>query len=87
MYESIIPVILADLFTTEIRGTGVSLIINLGNGLFGGTTPLIVTSIAHLMQNNLAPALYLIIIGLVTLFFLLCNLTLLGKKSPTSEPN
>jgi MHS family proline/betaine transporter-like MFS transporter len=56
---------LVELFPTRTRYTGVAIGYNLGQGLLGGTAPLVATALIHLSDNVLAPAYYLIASGIV----------------------
>ncbi len=53
-----------ELFSTDIRYTGMSLGFNLGLAIFGGTCPLIVTWLIEWTTNPKAPACYLIVAAL-----------------------
>ncbi len=50
---------LVELFPTRTRYTGMAIGYNLGQGLLGGTAPLIGTWLIHVTGNRLAPAFYL----------------------------
>lgn len=67
LVESVTPALLADLFPAQIRCTGVSIPINIGNGIFGGMSPLIITSLMQIIDYHLIPAFYLMFIALITL--------------------
>lgn len=56
-----------ELFPTQERISGVSTGYNIGNAIFGGTTPLFVTYLISKTHNHFAPAWYLIIAALITL--------------------
>lgn len=63
---------LAETFPTEVRYTGFALSFNMANVIFGGTAPLIATSLIKATGDNLAPAYYLVfiaVIALVAMFF------------------
>jgi MFS transporter, MHS family, proline/betaine transporter len=71
-YFAPIPALMAELFPTNTRTTGMAFGYNIGTTLFGGFTPLAVASLIAVTHNNLAPGLYLMIaavLSLVTLFF------------------
>lgn len=53
-----VPALLADIFPTGIRGTGLALSYNFSVTLFGGFAPLIVTWLILATRNNLAPSFY-----------------------------
>jgi MFS transporter, MHS family, proline/betaine transporter len=61
--------IINEFFPTQERISGVSTGYNVGNAIFGGTTPLFVTYLIARTHNHFAPAWYLIIAAAVTLFF------------------
>lgn len=64
---SVIPATLVEMFRTSSRYTGMSLPYNIANALFGGTAPLMATSLIHFTGSLLAPGIYLSLIALVTL--------------------
>ena len=67
-----VPTMLAEMFPTSIRASGISTGYNIGQALFGGTMPLIAFSLIELTDNQLAPAWYLCfwtIIVLCTTFY------------------
>ncbi len=49
----------------DVRYSGISFAYNMGNTLFGGTAPLIISLLAG-TKNNLAPAYYLIFMAIIT---------------------
>jgi MFS transporter, MHS family, proline/betaine transporter len=69
-YFAPIPALMAELFPTATRTTGMAFGYNIGTTVFGGFTPLAVTSLIALTHNNLAPGLYLMIAAVVSLFTL-----------------
>lgn len=56
---------LVSLFPVRTRSTGIGVAYNLGNCVFGGTTPLIATQLVYLTGNPRSPAIYLFIGGLM----------------------
>ncbi|KTD32667.1 proline/betaine transport protein [Legionella moravica] len=69
-----VPTMLAEMFPTSIRASGISTGYNIGQALFGGTMPLIAFTLIELFNNQLAPAWYLFawaIIVLGTTFYVL----------------
>jgi MHS family proline/betaine transporter-like MFS transporter len=65
--------ILASLFPTNVRYTGVSLSYNLGNALFGGTAPFMSAFLISSTNLKTSPAVYIIVasfISLLSLFFM-----------------
>jgi MHS family proline/betaine transporter-like MFS transporter len=53
-----LPALLADIFPTSTRGTGLALSYNFSVTLFGGFAPLIVTWLIVATHNKLAPSFY-----------------------------
>ncbi|MBN3776649.1 MFS transporter [Burkholderia sp. Ac-20345] len=53
-----LPALLADIFPTSTRGTGLALSYNFSVTLFGGFAPLIVTWLIDATHNKLAPSFY-----------------------------
>jgi MHS family proline/betaine transporter-like MFS transporter len=58
---------LAELFPTRVRYTGFSLSQTLSGAVFGGTAPLVATWLIAATSDQLAPALWLMAAGLLTL--------------------
>ncbi|MDR5773560.1 MULTISPECIES: MFS transporter [unclassified Caballeronia] len=69
-YFAPIPALMAELFPTATRTTGMAFGYNIGTTIFGGFTPLAVASLIAVTGNNLAPGLYLMIAAVVSLFTL-----------------
>ena len=69
-YFAPIPALMAELFPTETRTTGMAFGYNIGTTIFGGFTPLAVASLIAVTHNNLAPGLYLMIAAILSLFTL-----------------
>jgi MHS family proline/betaine transporter-like MFS transporter len=66
-YYAPIPALMADLFPTATRTTGMAFAYNIGTTIFGGFTPLAVASLIALTHDNLAPGIYLMIGAVVSL--------------------
>ncbi len=62
-----VPTMLAEMFPTSVRASGISIGYNIAQALFGGTMPLIALLLIELTQNKLAPAWYLFIWSIVVL--------------------
>jgi MHS family proline/betaine transporter-like MFS transporter len=58
--------LLTDLFPTRIRFSGVALAFNVAFTIFSGTSPLIATSLVRDLGSPLAPALVMVVSGLIT---------------------
>jgi len=83
-YYSTVPALLADLFPTRRRTTGVSVTYVLAQLVFGGVTPLVVAALIAQTGNRAAPGLYL---AGVTLLSLCCLAALRGRMPKTTpEP-
>lgn len=62
-----IATIITDMFPVNIRASGISMGYNIGQGLFGGTVPLISLTLIEYTGNVLAPAWYIFGLALVVL--------------------
>jgi MHS family proline/betaine transporter-like MFS transporter len=71
-----IPAMLADIFPTSIRGTGLALSYNFSVTLFGGFAPLIVTWMIDATGSKLAPSFYVIGTALISVLAVIC----LGRR-------
>ena len=76
-----IPALLADIFPTKTRGTGLALSYNFAVTIFGGFAPLIVTWLIEILHNKIAPSFYVIATAAISIF----SLILLAKKMRTSQ--
>ena len=56
----------ADLFPTRIRFSGVAVVQNISQTAFGGTAPLVATALVRNLQSPVAPALVVIVCGVLT---------------------
>jgi len=72
---TIYPCILAELFPTPIRYTGIAISYNIGFAVFGSVTPFVATYLIEATGNVLAPSYYLIISAVF------CLIALIGFKS------
>lgn len=64
-------VLTAEIFPSHVRATGLSLVYSFGVMLFGGFAQLIVTGLIQLTGNPNAPALYVVVTGVLSLLGLL----------------
>ncbi|CAN7528017.1 MFS transporter [Duganella sp. LjRoot269] len=71
-----IPALLADIFPTSTRGTGLALSYNVTATLFGGFAPLIVSVLIDYFHTKTAPSFYVMGTTLLSLF----ALTLLARR-------
>ncbi|WP_025097597.1 MFS transporter [Burkholderia sp. A1] len=67
LYAACAPLVLSDIFPTHYRATGVGTSYALGVSIFGGLTPLIVTSLIHASGDKLIIGLYLAAAALLSL--------------------
>lgn len=73
IYVGIAPAVLASLFPTEVRATGMSICYNLAVTIFGGFAPAILSWLSMSTQLRFSPAWYVMlssIIALISLFFM-----------------
>jgi MFS family permease len=66
LYTGVIPSILAEMFPTRVRYTGVSVSYGFAVVLFGGFAPLIATGLVSLTGSPLAPAFYIMAGGAIS---------------------
>jgi MHS family proline/betaine transporter-like MFS transporter len=70
-YSGSLPALLADMFPTRIRGTGIALSYNIGVPIFGGLSPAIGTWLIYATGDKLSPSFYLMLTALLSLAALL----------------
>ncbi|HEX7967299.1 MAG TPA: MFS transporter [Stellaceae bacterium] len=70
-YSGALPALLAEIFPTQTRVTGMSLSYNIGVPVFGGFAPLTVQWLIGVTGSKLAPSYYLIVTALLSLGALL----------------
>ncbi len=68
--DGVMATFLTEIFPTTSRYSGFGMSYNLGNALFGGTAPLIATSLIAASGNQYVPAFMLIIAALIAFFSL-----------------
>ena len=78
--EAIIPIFLAQLFPVSVRYSGIALCLNLANGIFGGTAPLVATWLIIKTHNTAAPAYYLMAVAVVAFCSLIGLRSVLKQK-------
>ena len=66
-YSGSLPALLADMFPTRTRGTGIALSYNIGVPIFGGLSPFIGTWLIQATGDKLAPSFYLMLTALISL--------------------
>jgi MFS transporter, MHS family, proline/betaine transporter len=66
LYTGVIPSILAEMFPTRVRYTGLSVSYGFAVVLFGGFAPLISTWLVQVTGNPLAPAFYIMVGGAIS---------------------
>ncbi|TAL58686.1 MAG: MFS transporter, partial [Legionella sp.] len=62
-----VPTVIAELFPTTVRASGISIGYNLGQAFFGGTLPLVALTLIEITGNLLAPAWYVFLFNVVVL--------------------
>ena len=70
LYAACAPLVISDIFPTHYRATGVGTSYALGVTIFGGLTPLIVTSLIHVSGDKLVIGFYLSVAALLSLALL-----------------
>lgn len=69
-YSGVLPALMAELFPTATRSTGIALAYNISVPIFGGFAPLIASSLVAATGSPLAPSFYLIGTSLLSLIVL-----------------
>jgi MFS transporter, MHS family, proline/betaine transporter len=67
MYSGVMPSLMAEIFPTRTRATGMALSYNISVPIFGGFAPFISTWLIEVTGSNLAPSFYLMFTALVSL--------------------
>jgi MHS family proline/betaine transporter-like MFS transporter len=70
VYFGALPALMAETFPVETRATGMAISYNIGVTVFGGFAPLVVASLIQATGSKLAPAFYLMSLGVISLFAL-----------------
>ncbi|HET8668984.1 MAG TPA: MFS transporter, partial [Terriglobales bacterium] len=70
-YSGTLPALMAELFPTATRGTGIALSYNISVPIFGGFAPAIATWLVAVTGSPLAPSFYLIATSLISLVVLI----------------
>ena len=70
VYFGALPALMAETFPIETRATGMAISYNIGVTIFGGFAPLIVASLIQATGSKLAPAYYLMLLGVISLIAL-----------------
>lgn len=79
-YFAPIPGLMANIFPTRTRATGMAFGYNLGTTVFGGFTPVAVASLIALTHDNLAPGIYLMLTAVISLITLVWARVRLGVR-------
>lgn len=83
--EAVIPAFLASMFAVNQRCTGVALSLNIANGFFGGTAPLVATLLIQKTHNYSAPSIYIMAIAVIAMIATLCSLRIIARSD--ESPN
>lgn len=67
VYFGGLPALMAELFPTRVRATGMALSYNIGTTIFGSFTPFFVAWLIGASGNKLAPSFYLLVTGFLSL--------------------
>ena len=67
MSYATIPATLSEMFQTHSRYTGISLPYNIANALFGGTAPLLASTMIYITGSLISPGIYLSLLAIVCL--------------------
>jgi MFS transporter, MHS family, proline/betaine transporter len=70
-YSGVLPSLMAEIFPTRTRCTGIALSYNISAPIFGGFASLISTWLIQISGNSLAPSFYLMLTALVSIGALL----------------
>jgi hypothetical protein len=70
-YSGVLPSLMAEIFPTRTRSTGIALSYNISAPIFGGFASLISTWLIQISGNSLAPSFYLMLTALVSIGALL----------------
>jgi MFS transporter, MHS family, proline/betaine transporter len=79
-YSSVLPSLMAEIFPTQTRASGLSLSYNIAVPLFGGAAPLYITALIDVTGSNLVPSYYLIATALLSLAVLTVIRSRLGLR-------
>ncbi|OIK16000.1 MFS transporter [Bacillus sp. MUM 116] len=85
---SVLGTMFSEMFRAEVRYTGISMGYQLGAAIFGGTAPLIATSLVTAFQGSWVPAaIYLMLLGVMSLICvsLMKSMSEKEKDSPTKK--
>lgn len=80
MYAGPLCAVLSELFPTRVRYTALSICYGFAVTIFGGFAPFVATFLIRATGNNLSPAIYVMLAGLVS------TATLLAIKDPVNAP-
>ncbi|MGC1466019.1 MAG: hypothetical protein WA792_09830 [Pseudolabrys sp.] len=70
-YSGTLPSLLAEIFPTQTRGSGIAISYNISVPIFGGFAPLISAWLIAVTGSSLAPSIYLIFGSLLSLVVLI----------------
>jgi len=68
-----LPAAMAETFPAPVRCSAMSVSYNVGQAIFGGTTPMVATYLIARSHDDLSPALYIMAIAAVSLGAVLCS--------------
>ena len=82
IYLGALPALMAELFPTRIRTTGLAVSYSLAVAVFGGFTPLVSASLIELLDTYAAPSFYLMAASVVSLVAIWAARRALSNSSP-----
>jgi MHS family proline/betaine transporter-like MFS transporter len=65
-YSGPMPALMAEIFPTQVRSTGLSIGYSIGVTIFGGFAPTIVDTFIHLTGDKLAPSYYVLLAAVLS---------------------
>src|SRR3990167_3398169 len=74
MEQATTLITVAELVPIKVRYTSLAIAYNIGNMMFGGFTPLFLTSLIHISHNDYMPAFYLMITAPLTLIVIIFSI-------------
>ncbi|AQT46230.1 MULTISPECIES: MFS transporter [Bartonella] len=78
-----IPALIAEIFPTNVRSTGLAVSYNLSVTIFGGFAPLIATWLIQTTHNNMSPSFYV----MSTVLLSLISILLLARRHKATDKN
>ncbi|WP_436948349.1 MFS transporter [Staphylococcus xylosus] len=80
-FEGVMPSVLPSMFHTKVRLRTLSLVYNIGAAVFGGLTPLILSTLVETTGQRIAPSYYLMFINVIGLIIFITMFKSTSNKS------